>query len=71
VTRRRCSALVGIAIAFLPWLLSVSAQGGSWVPTDEEIERYRSSWNPLTHGPILVTIADTLPKGQFYIRPFI
>jgi hypothetical protein len=42
-----------------------------WVPTDAEIQKYRQSWNPLTHGPVLVTIADTLPPGQLYVRPFI
>lgn len=42
-----------------------------WFPSEEELQKYRQSWNPLTHGPILVTIADTLPKGQLYTRPFI
>jgi hypothetical protein len=52
-------------------LVPSSVQAWSWVPSDEEIAKYRNSWNPLTHGPILVTIADTLPPGQLYLRPFI
>lgn len=42
-----------------------------WGPTDAEIQKHRQSWNPLTHGPILMTIADTMPKGQLYVRPFV
>ncbi len=48
-----------------------SGSGWEWMPTQSEIDKYRKIWNPLTHGPILVTIADTLPKGQLYVRPFI
>jgi hypothetical protein len=29
-----------------------------WVPTEEEIQKYRSSWNPFSHGPILNTGID-------------
>ena len=42
-----------------------------WVPTDEEIKKYRQSWNPLSHGPILLQAVDVQPKGQLAIREFI
>ena len=41
------------------------------VPTEEEIQKYRSSWNPFSHGPILNTGIDIQPKGQFLIQPFV
>src|SRR5713226_5902422 len=47
------------------------AHAWSWVPAEEEIQKYRESWNPFSHGPILVSSADLQPKGQFYLRPFI
>lgn len=47
------------------------AHAWSWVPSEEEIQKYRESWNPFSHGPILVSSADLQPKGQFYLRPFI
>ena len=42
-----------------------------WVPTDEEIKKYRQSWNPLSHGPILLQAVDVQPKGQLAVREFI
>ena len=42
-----------------------------WVPTEEEIKKYRQSWNPLSHGPILLQAVDVQPKGQLSIREFI
>ncbi len=42
-----------------------------WVPSDEEIQKYRQSWNPFSHGPILHTAVDLQPKGQSLLRPFI
>jgi len=42
-----------------------------WVPTDEEIKKYRQSWNPLSHGPILLQAVDIQPKGQLSVREFI
>jgi hypothetical protein len=42
-----------------------------WVPTDEEIKKYRQSWNPLSHGPILLQAVDIQPKGQLSIREFL
>ncbi len=41
-----------------------------WVPSEEEILKYRKSWNPFSHGPILNTGVDIQPKGQFLVQPF-
>jgi hypothetical protein len=42
-----------------------------WVPPSDEMARYRRSWNPFSHGPILHTAVDVQPKGQYLLRPFI
>lgn len=42
-----------------------------WTPTDEEITKYRKSWNPLSEGPLLIQAVDIHPQGQLSIRPFI
>jgi len=42
-----------------------------WVPTDEEINKYRKSWNPFSEGPLLLQSVDIHPKGQLSIRPFV
>jgi hypothetical protein len=42
-----------------------------WVPTEEEIKKYRKSWNPFSHGPMLISSPDIQPKGQWYLRPLI
>jgi len=47
------------------------ANGWEWVPSEEAIEKYRHSWNPLSHGPMLISSPDLQPKGQWYIRPLI
>ena len=54
------------AIAVPPLSLAID-----WVPTDEEIKKYRQSWNPLYHGPILLQAVDIQPKGQLSVREFI
>jgi hypothetical protein len=41
------------------------------VPTGEEINKYRQSWNPLSHGPVLLLAVDTQPNGQLSIREFL
>lgn len=40
------------------------------VPTDEEIKKYRQSWNPFSEGPLLMQSVDIHPAGQFSLRPF-
>ncbi len=42
-----------------------------WVPSDGEIQKYRQSWNPFSHGPILLQAVDIQPKGQFSLREFL
>lgn len=42
-----------------------------WVPTDQEIQAYRQSWNPMANGPILISGVDIQPKGQFLFQPFV
>lgn len=71
------------AIGHVPLILSMvfatvlsSITNGSvhafdWVPTDEEIQKYRKSWNPLSNGPIFVGGVDIHPKGQLTVHLFI
>lgn len=42
-----------------------------WVPTDEEIRKYRQSWNPFSEGPLLMQSVDIHPQGQLSLRPFL
>jgi hypothetical protein len=42
-----------------------------WTPTDEEIQRYQQSWNPMTNGPILISGVDIQPERQFLFQPFV
>jgi len=49
----------------------IPAHSFDWVPTDEGIKKYRQSWNPLSHGPVLLQAVDIQPKGQLSIREFI
>ena len=69
---RRDSHIVLFFLVAIVWNGSLpSVEAWEWFPSDEETQKYRQMWNPLTHGPVFVTIADTLPKGQLYVRPFI
>src|SRR5690348_3206762 len=52
---------------FLPPALSAL----DWVPTDEEIKKYRQSWNPFSEGPLLLQAVDIHPQGQLSVRPFL
>lgn len=61
-----------LTCAVLVWC--VAPQPGdawTWVPSQDEIQKYRNSWNPFSHGPILHTAVDIQPKGQYLLRPFI
>ena len=40
-------------------------------PTPQEIQKYRKSWNPFSHGPILANSPDVQPKGQFLIQLYV
>jgi len=57
----------------LPLLMTLTSASHAfdWVPTDEEIKKYRQSWNPLSHGPVLLQAVDTQPKGQLSVREFL
>ena len=48
----------------------LSAHSFDWVPTDEEIKKYRQSWNPFSEGPLLIQSVDIHPQGQLSVRPF-
>ena len=65
---RRIALVVGLLV-LCGW--SSPAHAWEWVPSEEEIQKYRRSWNPFSHGPILHTAVDVQPKGQSLLRPFI
>lgn len=68
---------VRIVLVMLMWAQLVQTvavkpvHAWSWTPSDEEMRKYRNSWNPFSHGPILHTAVDIQPKGQSLLRPFI
>ncbi len=62
----------GIAFLAATALFTCSvAQAWDWVPTDEEIKKYRQGWNPFSNGPMFISGVDIHPKGQFTAHPFI
>src|ERR671935_278342 len=63
--------LIGRLLVWVLVLLGTEAIAFEWVPSDEEIQKYRKSWNPFSHGPILLQAVDIQPKGQFSARPFL
>jgi len=61
-----------LAICILAFLgMAATGEAFDWVPTEDEIKKYRKSWNPFSHGPILISAVDIQPKGQLHVRPFI
>ncbi|BCA55651.1 hypothetical protein W02_27910 [Nitrospira sp. KM1] len=48
-----------------------STFGLDWVPTQEELMRYRQSWNPPTHGTSFTSSADVSRKGQWFVRLYV
>ena len=48
-----------------------TAEAFEWVPSDEDIKKYRRSWNPFSEGPLLAQSVDIHPKGQMSVRPFV
>jgi hypothetical protein len=62
-----------VLAVILPSLILAPARASAWelVPTEAEIQKYRKSWNPFSHGPILLQAVDIQPKGQFSARPFL
>ncbi|MBI4401421.1 MAG: hypothetical protein HY581_07310 [Nitrospirae bacterium] len=75
--RVRQSAISRTTVGLLTcavFLFCIAPQPGdawTWVPSEQEIGKYRRSWNPFSHGPILHTAVDIQPKGQYLLRPFI
>src|SRR5437773_12243492 len=75
--RERCGK--SMAALLFGAMLFVGAKSGApptvhgfeWVPSPEEIQKYRRSWNPFSHGPILNTGVDIQPKGQYLFQPFV
>lgn len=41
-----------------------------WFPSDQEMEKFRRSWNPQTHGPLLVSPADLQSQGRWLLWSF-
>src|SRR4029077_20995125 len=68
--RRQLFILILLQVVLQP-ASPIPAHSFDWVPTDEEIKKYRQSWNPLSHGPVLLQSVDTQPKGQLSIREFL
>lgn len=72
---RRCSSLTQslVSLFVATWLsqIPLEARAWDWVPTDDEIAKYRRSWNPLSEGPLLLQAVDIHPQGQLSIRPFV
>lgn len=58
-----------ILLAGLGWTAGAAAFDP--VPSDQEIRKYRGSWNPFSHGPMLIQPSDIQPKGQSSIRYFV
>jgi hypothetical protein len=52
----------------VPYSLGGAALVGATV--EEDIARYRQGWNPLTAGPQLVSSADVMSPGQFFLRVY-
>lgn len=68
----RWSATLNIVVGFgLELVALCNAQAFDWVPSQEEIQKYRRTWNPLSNGPMFISGVDIHPKGQFTAHPFI
>lgn len=63
-----------VRMVCLLWLalgleLAVGAVGFAldWAPTDQEIQKYRHSWNPLSNGPIFISGVDVHQIGRAHV----
>ena len=65
------AALIGLLRIILFFIALAPLMAFDWVPTDEEIKKYRMSWNPFSEGPLLIQAVDIHPQGQLSIRPFV
>lgn len=64
-------AVTLLVIALPPVAGHDRAQAFDWTPSNEEIAKYRKSWNPFSEGPLLIQSVDIHPKGQLSVRPFL
>ena len=65
------SAFISAFLAHVGLLTPTIGMAIDWVPSDDDIQKYRKSWNPFSHGPILLQAVDIQPQGQMSIRPFL
>lgn len=70
VAALQCTFRLSMIVLFSALTVS-GVQAFDWVPSDEEIQRYRKTWNPMANGPILISGVDIQPKGQFLFQPFV
>jgi hypothetical protein len=69
---RQQRASTFFALTLLVWLAGTDlSRAFDWVPSDEEIKKYRQSWNPFSEGPLLIQSVDIHPQGQLSVRPFL
>src|SRR4030095_11370333 len=62
-----CSTLVTMFVV----IHGMTASALDWVPTAEELARYRQSWNPPTHGTSFTSSADVTRQGQWFVRAYV
>ncbi len=65
------TGILGFTLALHSTLSLSTTYAFDWVPTDEEIKKYRQSWNPFSEGPLLIQSVDIHPEGQLSVRPFL
>jgi hypothetical protein len=65
------SVFISAFLAHVSLLTPTIGMTLDWVPSDDDIQKYRKSWNPFSHGPILLQAVDIQPQGQMSIRPFL
>jgi len=66
------SAAAGLTILNLLILThGMRAFALDWVPTAEEMAKYRNSWNPPTHGTSFTSSADVTRQGQWFVRAYV
>lgn len=61
----------GSLMLLIGLLIPNTLRAWEWAPSEEEILKYRRSWNPMAHGPMLISSVDISPKGQFLFHPFV
>jgi hypothetical protein len=60
-----------VTVSTVVLLRPLQSPAFDWVPTDEQIKKYRQSWNPFSEGPLLIQSVDIHPQGQLSVRPFL